>query len=162
VPSLLGNEGGCHHPAVVVFVPQITIEPVATRPRFVDKDQVCGLGLHVSDELVNVTMAGADGAEVDDLGVVAFSHISDGNGLFMPIQSSVLDWGMADLRLCVRFRPEAALASKKLTRASAPKVKLPARKSLCLARKKGRDENSGRCLCKSYCSPHPRRRILTA
>ena len=89
VAGLFGNEGGGHHPAVVAFFPQITLEPGAPGPRLRDQDQVCGRGLQVSDERVNVTLAGADGAAVDALGVVAFSHRSDGNGRFMPIQSDI-------------------------------------------------------------------------
>jgi len=54
-----------------------------------DPGFVCGLGLQVADELVNVTVAGTNGAEIDDLGVVVFGHISDGNGRFMHIHSDV-------------------------------------------------------------------------
>jgi len=41
-------------------------------------------------ELAEVTVAGADGPEVYDRGVVVFGDISGGNRIFMDIHSDVL------------------------------------------------------------------------
>jgi hypothetical protein len=89
VTSLLGNQRRRHHPAVVVFFRQIAVEPVATRAGFIDKDEVFGLGLHLPDELVEVTLAGADGAQIGHLSAVILSHIGHRNGLLMDISSDV-------------------------------------------------------------------------
>ena len=43
------------------------------------KDQMFGLRLHFADELIDVTLAGADGAQVGDLSAVILSHISNRN-----------------------------------------------------------------------------------
>jgi hypothetical protein len=50
---------------------------------------VCGFGLLPSDELINIDLPGPDRAEVDDLGVVVFGNIGDGDRLFMDIQSDI-------------------------------------------------------------------------
>jgi hypothetical protein len=46
-------------------------------------------GLHCPDQLVDIALARADGAEVDDLGVVFFGYVGDSDGLFMDIHSDV-------------------------------------------------------------------------
>jgi hypothetical protein len=43
--------------------------------------------LQRADELINVDLPGADGAEVDDLSVVCFGDIGHGDGRCMDIQS---------------------------------------------------------------------------
>jgi hypothetical protein len=58
-------------------------------PCFVDKDQLCGLGLHVSDERVTATVAGTDRAEVDDVGGVVLGDLGHGNRVFVDIHSDV-------------------------------------------------------------------------
>jgi hypothetical protein len=63
ITSLVWNEGGGHHPAVVVFLPEIPIEPGATGTSLIDKDAVCGLRLHRPDELINVTLSCPNGAQ---------------------------------------------------------------------------------------------------
>jgi hypothetical protein len=88
VAGLFRHERGRHHPALIAFVAQIAREPIPTRARFVDKDEVFGLGWHVADELVNVTMAGANRAQGDDLGAVVFGHVGDGDRFFMDIQTT--------------------------------------------------------------------------
>jgi hypothetical protein len=62
IPRFFGNQRWRHHPAVVAFLGQIAIEPGATRAGFVDEDQMVGLRLHLADELINVTLAGANGS----------------------------------------------------------------------------------------------------
>jgi hypothetical protein len=79
VTGLFRKERGRHHPAIIACFAQLAIAPVTARPRFVDKDQLCGLGLHVSDELINVTLAGAHRAQGDNLGGVVFGHRGEGD-----------------------------------------------------------------------------------
>jgi len=38
-----------------------------------------GFGLHRSDHLIDITLAGADGPKVSDLSAVILSHVSHGN-----------------------------------------------------------------------------------
>jgi hypothetical protein len=68
---------------------QIAIEPLPTGSRFIDKDQVRGFCLQLADEVIHVGIPGADGAEVDDVGVVVFGNICDSNRLVMDIQSDI-------------------------------------------------------------------------
>jgi hypothetical protein len=92
VPAVTGRcwpKGGRHHPAVGAVLAQIALEPVTTCPRFVDKDQLFGLGVYVSDALVNATVAGGDRAEVDDLGVVVLGHVGHGHRLWMYIHAAI-------------------------------------------------------------------------
>ena len=89
VTSLFRHAGGRHHPAVVAFVAQRAIEPGPTGSRFVDNDQLCGLGWPGSDELVQVTVAGPDGAEGDDLGVVVCGDVGHGNRVCVDIHADV-------------------------------------------------------------------------
>jgi hypothetical protein len=44
--------------------------------------------LQLADEVINVGVPGADGAEVDDVGVVVLGHRGDRDGLLMDIQSN--------------------------------------------------------------------------
>jgi hypothetical protein len=76
---LFGNQRGRHHPAVIAFFGQIAGEPVATGAGFVDADQMFGLRWHPADELINVTLAGADGPQVGDLSAVLWRDVSHGN-----------------------------------------------------------------------------------
>jgi hypothetical protein len=46
-----------------------------------------GLGLHLADEVIDITLARANGAEEGDLGPVLLSHISHGNRLLVDIHS---------------------------------------------------------------------------
>jgi len=89
VTSLFRHEAGRHPPAVVAFFAQIAIKPGATWPRFVDKAQLCGLGWPGSDELVHVTLAGTEGAEGADLGVVVFGDVGHGTRVCVDIHSDV-------------------------------------------------------------------------
>jgi hypothetical protein len=61
VASLFRNQGGGDDPTDIAFFRQIAIEPISTWPGFIDEDEVGSLGLPVSDELVEVTVAGANG-----------------------------------------------------------------------------------------------------
>jgi hypothetical protein len=62
-------------------------EVVDGEDSIIDKDQVFGLRLHLAEELINVTLMGADGAQVDNLGAVILSHRSDRNRVFVDVHS---------------------------------------------------------------------------
>jgi hypothetical protein len=68
---------------------QITIEPIATGTCFIDKDQMCGLGLELAGEVVNVTLACAHGPKVDDLSAVILRDVRHGDGVFVDIQTDI-------------------------------------------------------------------------
>ena len=71
----------------MAFFGKGTITPVATGPGFIDKDQMFGLGWHLSNELINIGLPGAHGAEVDHLSVVLFGDIGHGDGVFVDIET---------------------------------------------------------------------------
>jgi hypothetical protein len=71
---------------MMALVRQITREPVPTGARFIDTNQVCGVGLPLA-EWINVGLPGADGAEVEGVGVMVFGHRGDGDRRCMDIQS---------------------------------------------------------------------------
>jgi hypothetical protein len=48
-----------------------------------------GLGLHCADELIDIGVSCADGAEGDDLSAVLFGDIGHRKGIFVDIQSDV-------------------------------------------------------------------------
>ena len=54
-----------------------------------DKGEMSALGLELADERVDVTLARAYGADIDDLGVVFLGDVGYGNALFMDIQSDI-------------------------------------------------------------------------
>jgi hypothetical protein len=88
VPSLFGDYGGRDDPTDIAFSAERAIEPVATRPRFVDKDQVLSLGVELVDELVEITLACSDGTEEDNLRGMVLGHVGHGDGLFLDIQAN--------------------------------------------------------------------------
>jgi len=73
----------------MTFFGQIAIEPIPARASFIDKDELLTFGLQLTDELINVTLAGPNMAEGDDLSVVFFGDIGDRNRVFMNIQTDV-------------------------------------------------------------------------
>jgi hypothetical protein len=89
VARLFRNQGGGDDPAAMSFLGQITIEPVATRSCFIDKDEVFGLGLQFADEAIDVDMSCAGGAEVDDVRIMILRDVRHSNRLFVDIQSDV-------------------------------------------------------------------------
>jgi hypothetical protein len=44
IPGLFGNQGGCDDAADMAFFGEITVEPIATRASFIDKDEVRAFG----------------------------------------------------------------------------------------------------------------------
>jgi hypothetical protein len=85
--GLFGNEGGRHHPAVVVFFPEIPLEPVAAGASLRDKDEVCGFRWHLPDKLIDITLACPNGAQGGDLGAMRLGDIRHGNRLFVDIHA---------------------------------------------------------------------------
>jgi hypothetical protein len=49
---------------------------------------MCRFGWHRAEEFVEVTVAGADGAEINDRGTVILSHGSYGNRIFMDVHTN--------------------------------------------------------------------------
>jgi hypothetical protein len=89
VARLVGNQRGGDDPTALALFHEIPGEPVATRPRLIDKDQRFGLGVHVAHELITIGLPGADRAEIDDLGVVVCGDIGYGNRVFVAIHADV-------------------------------------------------------------------------
>jgi hypothetical protein len=118
VASFVRNQWGGDAPAELAFFRQRALEPRATWPGFRDDDEGCGLGWQVAEKRVEVTVAGTEGPEGDDRGVVVFGNVSDGHRVLVDIHADVqcarLVHGWPPHVL--RCRPEAALAYGKLTR----------------------------------------------
>jgi hypothetical protein len=57
----------------MAFFGQITIEPIATRASFIDKDKVRAFGLQPTDEFIDVTLSRTDIAEGDDFGAIVLN-----------------------------------------------------------------------------------------
>jgi len=87
VAGLFGKQGGGDDPAELACLHEIPGEPGAPRPRFLDKDQVCGLHWQVAKEWITSGLPGADGAEVDTRGVVSFGHRGHGEGVVVNIET---------------------------------------------------------------------------
>jgi hypothetical protein len=78
----------------MAFFREIARAPVATRSCFIDRDEVRGLGLERTDEVIDVTVSGAETAKGDGLGVMIFRDISNRDGLFMDIHPDVKHAGL--------------------------------------------------------------------
>jgi len=89
VTGLLGNQRRGHAPTAASFFRQIAVEPVATWARFIDQDQVFRLGLELADEMIEVGLSRADGAQVADFSAVVFGDVSDSNRFLMDIHADV-------------------------------------------------------------------------
>jgi hypothetical protein len=89
VAGLLRDQGRGDDPAAVAFWGQLAIEPIAAGAGFIDKDELLALGLQVPDEPVDITLPGPDRTQIDDFGMVFLGHVSDGDGLFMDIQTDI-------------------------------------------------------------------------
>jgi hypothetical protein len=87
VTGLFGKQRRRDDPAVVAFVAQIAIEPVATRTGCIDQNERCGLRVPLADELITVTLARTDGPQVDALGAMILGDIRHGNRVLVDIHS---------------------------------------------------------------------------
>ena len=68
---------------------EIAVEPIPTRASFIDEDQLFTFGRQLPDKPVDVALARADGAQIDDFSVVCVSNVCDRDGLLVDIQSDV-------------------------------------------------------------------------
>lgn len=82
-----GGSVRVHHLAVVTFFRQRAVKPEATGIGFVDEDRVGGLRWHLTDELINLTLAGANGSQEHDLGTVILSHRGNSDGGFVGVRA---------------------------------------------------------------------------
>lgn len=89
IPCVLRDQGRGHDPAAPVFLCEVAVEPVPTGIGFVDEDELFGFGGELSDKLVEVALASADGAQEDHLGVPLCRGIRYGDGFFVDIQTGV-------------------------------------------------------------------------
>ena len=89
VPGFFRNERGRDHPTVMPRLRQIAVQPIAARPGFVDKHEVFGLRVQLANQFVEVTLAGADRPQGDDLRAMVLGHVGDRDGLLMDIQADI-------------------------------------------------------------------------
>ena len=68
-------------PADAPLLGQITIEPIAVGASCINEDELSALGLKLTDELVEVTLARADHSEGDDLRAMVWGHVGHRHGL---------------------------------------------------------------------------------
>jgi hypothetical protein len=85
VTHLFGNQEGSDNPTDVACVHQGAIPPGTAGTGFVDKDKLRALRLQLPEQLVDVTLAGPDRAEGDDLRAIGcklllLSHAFDALG----------------------------------------------------------------------------------
>jgi hypothetical protein len=71
----------------MAFFCQRALEPIPARAGFIDKDAMRTFGLQLTDECIDITLAGTNGAQGDNLGVVCFGDIGNGDRLFVDIQT---------------------------------------------------------------------------
>jgi hypothetical protein len=91
VARLLGNQGRGDDPADAAFWGEIPGEPVATGSRVIDNDEMWGVRVELPAEGSDVTWTGADGAQIDDLGVVIFGHRGHRQRILVPIEPTI-EW----------------------------------------------------------------------
>jgi hypothetical protein len=73
----------------MAFFCQRALEPIPARAGFIDKDEMRTFGLQLTDEFIDITLAGTNVAQGDNLGVVCFGDIGNGERLFVDIQTDV-------------------------------------------------------------------------
>jgi hypothetical protein len=89
LPGLLRDQRRSDDPAVIAFFGQIALEPIATRTRFIDKDEAFGLRWQLPNKCIKVTRACADGAEREDSGTRVFGGLGNRDGFFLDLQSTI-------------------------------------------------------------------------
>jgi hypothetical protein len=89
VARLLRDSSGGDAPADIACLGERAGEPIPPRTRFIDQDQRCAVGLPLPDPVVEVVLAPAKGAEVNDLGVMFVGHVGDREGLLMNIHADL-------------------------------------------------------------------------
>lgn len=73
----------------MAFFCQIAIEPIPARAGFIDKDEMRTFGLQLTDEFIDITLAGTNVAQGDNLGVVCCGDIGNGDRRFVDIQTDL-------------------------------------------------------------------------
>ena len=76
-------------PAIIAFAGQLAIEPRATRPRCVAKDQACGLRWQVPNPFSAIALARAYGAEIDNRSSIVLGGRGNREGCFMDSQANI-------------------------------------------------------------------------
>jgi hypothetical protein len=89
VPGGVRHSRGGHHPTGVPCLGQIAVEPIAARPGCVDQAEVWGRCVQLAKPLVEVTRAGADRPQGDDLRAVVLGDVGDRDGLLMDSQADL-------------------------------------------------------------------------
>jgi hypothetical protein len=89
IPGLFGNQGGRDAPADLACFGERAVEPRATRPSFIAKDEVRACGLQPTDQFIDIALSRPDVPKGDDLGVRFLGDVGDGNGRFMNISPDV-------------------------------------------------------------------------
>src|SRR4029450_7260286 len=56
IPGLFGDQGGSDDPTDMAFWSERAVEPIPTRPCFIDKDEMFAFGLHFPDEVVDIAL----------------------------------------------------------------------------------------------------------
>jgi hypothetical protein len=79
IPGLLRDQGGGDNPADPAFLGEIAVEPIATRPSFIDKDEGRAFGLQPTDQFIDIALSRPDVPKGDDLGVRFLGDVGDGN-----------------------------------------------------------------------------------
>jgi hypothetical protein len=73
----------------MAFFCQRAIEPIPARASFIDKEEMRTFGLQLTDACIDITWAGINVAQGDNLGVVCFGDLGSGERLFVDIQTDV-------------------------------------------------------------------------
>jgi hypothetical protein len=96
ITRLCGEQRGGDDPAIVPFFGPRALEPGATGASFIDEDEGVGLRLQRTKELLTITLAGANAAEVGALSAVLVSHVGHGHRLLVDVHAD---------EECARLRP---------------------------------------------------------
>jgi hypothetical protein len=87
VARLLGDHGRCDDLAGEPLAGEVPMEGVPARAGLVGEDEIGGLGVEPSDQLVDVGLAGADGAdEVGRIGSLPV-RVRDGDRILVDVQA---------------------------------------------------------------------------
>jgi hypothetical protein len=87
IAGFLGDERRCDDEAGEAFLGEVAIEGEAARSRFVGEDEAGCLGLETANELVDVALLGADGADEGDSFAPVLGCVGDGDGVLMDIEA---------------------------------------------------------------------------
>ena len=73
----------------MAFLGQRALEPRATRPSFIDQDEVRAFGLQPADEFIAIALSRPAVPKGDDLGVMVLGDGGNSSGRFVDIQSDI-------------------------------------------------------------------------